>query len=153
MRELDLSAPWPGKLGEGLAVIPEGAAVQLSGRIESVHEGILVSGEASTVALAECSRCLTDFELDVQVDFTELFAYSLTEDFDYGVDDDHVDLEPVVRDAVVLALPFQPVCRPDCAGLNPESGEKLAPGQEWEPESSIDPRWAALEGFRKHDDA
>jgi uncharacterized protein len=53
-----------------------------------------------------------------------------------------------VRDAVVLALPFQPVCRPDCPGLDPATGEKLPDGVQSQDREVTDPRWAALEGFR-----
>lgn len=94
----------------------------------------------------ECSRCLTPLDEPLQVDFAELFAYARDEALEYEVHDDTVDLEPPVRDAVVLALPFQPVCRPDCLGLDPETGEKLVePLEEQAP--AVDPRWAALAEF------
>jgi uncharacterized protein len=115
-------------------------------RLEGLHEGILVSAEIDTTASGECVRCLDPVTLPIQVEFQELFAYSPDEAFDFAVRDDHVDLEPVVRDAVVLSLPFQPVCRPDCPGLDPATGEKLSGADEDRP-SATDPRWAALEGF------
>ncbi|MEO6533460.1 MAG: YceD family protein, partial [Pseudolysinimonas sp.] len=77
----------------------------------------------------------------------ELFAYSPDEAFDFAVHDDYVDLEPVVRDAVVLALPFQPVCRPDCPGLDPETGQKLVDDPDRKAREVLDPRWAALQSF------
>ena len=117
-------------------------------KLEGLHEGILVSAEIETEATGECVRCLDPVSIPVQVEIQELFAYSLDEAFDFAVRDDHVDLEPVVRDAVVLALPFQPVCRPDCPGLDPETGEKLADNPERSPREVLDPRWAALEGFQ-----
>ncbi|WP_350271715.1 YceD family protein [Frondihabitans sucicola] len=80
----------------------------------------------------------------VEVDFAEVFAYSTDEAFDYQVQDDHVDLEPVVRDAVVLSLPFQPVCRPDCPGLDPETGERIEDLVDYHPREVIDLRWSAL---------
>ncbi len=116
-------------------------------KLEGLHEGILVSAEIDTEATGECVRCLDPVSIPVQVEFQELFAYSADEAFDFAVRDDHVDLEPVVRDAVVLALPFQPVCRPDCPGLDPETGEKLADNPDRSPREVLDPRWAALEGF------
>lgn len=85
-------------------------------------------------------------------EFQELFAYSPEDAVDYTVHDDHVDCEPVVRDAVVLALPFQPVCRADCPGLDPETGEKMADIGERPPRDEIDPRWAALKGLLADDD-
>ncbi|HEY0246884.1 MAG TPA: DUF177 domain-containing protein, partial [Gryllotalpicola sp.] len=66
--------------------------------------------------------------------------------------DDHVDLEPLVRDSVVLSLPFQPVCRPDCPGLDPETGERLADHPDRKPREITDARWAALADFRASED-
>ncbi|MHA7986899.1 YceD family protein [Rathayibacter sp. CAU 1779] len=153
MREESLSIDVPDKLGEGLISVDAGEAMELDLRLESVHEGVLVSGEATTVAKGVCGRCLIDISEPVQVDFQELFAYSSGEAFDFEVHDDHVDLEPLVRDAVVLSLPFQPVCQPDCPGLDPETGERLADLPDRESTKTIDPRWAALADFPASDDA
>ncbi|WP_231945544.1 YceD family protein [Agrococcus carbonis] len=147
MREHELTAPFGEKVGEGLAAVQPDEPAELDVRLESVHEGILATGSASVVARATCARCLTEFDLDVDVDFLELFAYDGASESDYLVVDDTVDVLSVVRDAVVLALPFQPVDRPDCAGLDPETGERLEPGTQLVPEETIDPRWAALQGF------
>ncbi len=153
MRERELDFDAPEQLGAALAVVKEGAQVQIGVRLEGLHDGILVSAELETVAVGECVRCLDPVRLPIEVEFQELFAYSLDEAFDYQVQDDHVDLEPVVRDAVVLALPFQPVCRPDCPGLDPETGERLADHPDRTPREVIDPRWAALENFPAEDTA
>ncbi|GAA3904817.1 YceD family protein [Microbacterium invictum] len=151
MREFALDATSPEKWGEGLLAVPAGQPVELDVRLEAVHEGILVSAEVATVASGVCGRCLTDITQPVQVEFQELFGYSEGEAIDFEVQDDHVDLETPVRDAIVLSLPFQPVCQPDCPGLDPASGEKLAPGTE--PEAPIDERWAALKAYTPdHDD-
>jgi uncharacterized protein len=99
-----------------------------------------------------CGRCLIDIELPVQVEFQELFAYSSEEAFEFEVQDDHVDLEPLIRDAVVLSLPFQPVCRPDCPGLDPETGLRLAEMPDQEPHEEPDPRWSALLKFQASTD-
>jgi uncharacterized protein len=147
MRERTIEVPAPEQFGAGAATVKEGTNVSLDVRLEGLHEGILVSAGVDTLATGECVRCLDPVSIPVQVEFQELFAYSADEAFDFAVRDDHVDLEPVVRDAVVLALPFQPVCRPDCPGLDPETGEKLADNPERSPREVLDPRWAALEGF------
>ena len=68
------------------------------------------------------------------------------------LEDDLLDLEPLLRDAVVLALPFQPVCREDCPGLCPECGARLADEPDHQHEQAIDPRWAGLEGLVTGDD-
>jgi uncharacterized protein len=153
MREVSLNFNVPERLGEGLVSVPQGGPLELDVRLESVHEGILVSGELSAAAEGVCGRCLVDIVVPVQVDFQELFAYPSGEAFDFEVHDDHVDLEPLVRDTVVLSLPFQPVCRPDCPGLDPETGERLDGPAGREPGTAIDPRWAALADFPASDDA
>lgn len=151
MREHRLELEAPEQFGEGIVAVRKRSAVDLDVRLESVHEGILASVEVSARADGECSRCLTDISLPVDVEFQELFAYSSDEAFDYEVHDDHVDLEPLVRDAVVLSLPFQPVCRPDCPGLDPVTGERLADSSTPEPEAPRDSRWAALAGLSEGD--
>jgi uncharacterized protein len=147
MRERTIDATLPEQFGAGAAVVPAGSELTMRVRLEGLHEGVLVTAEADTTATGECVRCLDPVSIPVQVEFQELFAYSPDEAFDFAVQDDHVNLEPVVRDAVVLALPFQPVCRPDCPGLDPDTGEKLSDHPERSPREVIDPRWAALEGF------
>jgi uncharacterized protein len=137
---------------EGVIAVPKGAEVELDVLLESVVEGVLVSGTALAPVEGECSRCLDPITgEEVEVEFTELFAYphsateQTTDPDEIGrLVDDLVDLEPVVRDAAVLALPSVPLCAPDCRGLCPECGGKwvdLGPDHRHE---SIDPRWAAL---------
>lgn len=152
MRERTLDFDAPEMLGSEVIAVAAGEPVHIDLRLEGLHDGILASAEVDTVARGECVRCLDPVELDVQVEFQELFAYSPDEAFDHVVRDDQLDLEPVVRDAVVLSLPFQPVCRPDCPGLDPVTGERLPDGYEREVEEMVDPRWAALEGLRTETD-
>ncbi|WP_420892980.1 YceD family protein [Rathayibacter toxicus] len=147
MRESRFDFAAPEQWGEGMIAVRQGSTLGLAVRLESVHEGILASVEVSAAADGECSRCLTDLSLPVEVEFHELFAYSSDEAFDYEVHDDHVDLEPLVRDAVVLWLPFQPVCRPDCPGLDPVTGERLAGSATPDAPFAYDPRWVALAGL------
>jgi Predicted metal-binding, possibly nucleic acid-binding protein len=133
--------------------VREGSELDLDVRLESVHEGILVTAEVDAVAEGECGRCLIDIALPVQVEFQELFAYHSGEAFEYEVQDDHVDLESLIRDAVVLSLPFQPVCRPDCPGLDPVTGLRLADHPELVThDQQRDPRWAALAEFKASED-
>lgn len=125
--------------------------VDLDLRLEAVAEGVLVSGTAAATAEGQCARCLIDLTEPVVVTIRELYAYpesataATTEDDEVErLVDDLVDLEGVVRDEIVLALPLAPLCRPDCAGLCPDCGERfddLEPGHSHE---ILDPRWAAL---------
>ncbi len=147
MREHSADVVVPEGFGNAVIGVRDGAKLNLEVRLESLHDGILVSGNVRTVAEGECVRCLTDVSLPVKVEFQELFAYSFDEAFDYTVHDNLVDLEPVVRDAVVLSLPFQPVCQEDCPGLCPECGVRLLDNPGHEHEAPVDPRWAALAGL------
>lgn len=153
MREHSLDIEVPDAMGAGLIAVRQGAELRIDVKLEGLHEGVLVSGHASADAAGECSRCLIDISEPIEVDFAELFAYDASEDFDFFVRDDHVDTEQVVRDAVVLSLPFQPVCRPDCPGLDPVTGERLADLGEQPARQVIDPRWAALSGIALEDSA
>ena len=146
MRELTLSEPAPETWGEGLAQITEGTPIDLELRLESVHDGILVTADASTEMQAECGRCLRAFTAPLRVTFTELYDYETSAEDGYSVHGDHVNLTEPLRDAIVLALPFQPMDRPDCPGLDPETGELRADGSA--DDAPVDLRWAALEAFR-----
>lgn len=137
---------------EGVVAVPKDAAVELDVLLESVVEGVLVSGTALAPVEGECSRCLDPIAgEELEVEFTELFAYpdsateqTTDEDEIARLVDDLVDLEPVVRDAAVLALPSVPLCTPDCAGLCPGCGVKWADLGADHRHETIDPRWAAL---------
>ncbi|MFI7587779.1 YceD family protein [Spongisporangium articulatum] len=151
MRVVQRAVHAPAELGTEFVGVPEGADIELDLRLEAVMEGVLVSGSVHAPVLGECVRCLGEVSFDLDVELTELFAYPdrVVEDEDDEVrelQDELIDLEPALRDAVVLALPFQPVCREDCAGLCSECGVRLDdhPGHVHD---VADPRWAALEGL------
>lgn len=154
MRTFSRSIPAPAepvRLGLETIGVPASATVALDVRLESVTEGVYVSGTVAAPLVGECARCLDELSDELAVQLGELFAYpdsltSETTDPDElpRVLDERVDVEQIVRDAVVLALPLAPLCRPDCPGLCVECGEKwadLAPDHGHE---TLDPRWAAL---------
>ncbi|MGB3413205.1 MAG: DUF177 domain-containing protein [Microbacteriaceae bacterium] len=143
MREVEIEFPNPERLGEGVIAVAENAAISLDARLESVHEGILVSGNVETEAIGECVRCLNEVILPIAVNFQELFGYELAEGVDYQVQDDHVNLEQVVRDAVVLSLPFSPVCEDGCEKPTLAEGITVVLADD-EGEPEIDPRWGKL---------
>lgn len=149
------TVPSPARIGLELIGIEPGAPVDLDLRLESVSEGVLVTGTVSAPTAGECSRCLTAITGDVEIDLTELFAYpdsatdETTDADEVGrVVDDTVDLEQPIVDAVGLALPFAPVCRPDCAGLCADCGIPLATAEPGHQHEKIDPRWAKLAALR-----
>ncbi len=147
MREKNLGIVVPEGFGNAVIGIPTGGTLSVDLRMESLHDGILVSADVDGTAVGECGRCLIDIELPVEVEIQELFAYSHDEAFEYEVQEDTIDLEPVIRDAVVLSLPFQPVCQEDCLGLCPQCGVRLLDNPGHEHEAPVDPRWAALAGL------
>jgi uncharacterized protein len=149
MRVERRTVPSPADLGTDVIGVPPGTDLELDLRLESVMEGVLVSGTVTGTATGECGRCLGEVVTDVTVDVQELYAYpdrvvSDDEDDLRELEGDLLDLEPALRDAVVLALPFQPVCRADCPGLCPTCGVRLADAPDHRHEQ-VDPRWAALQ--------
>jgi uncharacterized protein len=163
MRTFSRVVTAPDAIGTDVIAIPSGQKVELEVRMESVVEGVLATGQVRSTATGVCVRCLEQVELELEVPFQELFAYAdraahhhevATEDDDddeYTLDGDLMDLESLVRDAVVTALPFQPVCRPDCPGLCPHCGARLADDPDHQ-HDLIDPRWSALAGLAEADD-
>ncbi len=145
------TVPSPSRMGLDLIAIQPGAEVDLDLRLESVSEGVLVTGTVHAPTRGECARCLTPISGEIEIELTELFAYpdsateSTTEADEVGlVVDDTVDLEQPIVDAVGLALPFAPVCSEDCPGLCPECGVALASAGPEHRHDLIDPRWAKL---------
>jgi uncharacterized protein len=143
------TVPAPAELRVGLAGVPEGADLELTVRLEAVTEGVLVTATARAPVTGECARCLEPLAQQVEVSCQELFGYTpgVGADADgYSLHGDLLDLEPALRDALVLALPLAPLCRDDCPGLCVECGVQLAkagPGHSHGP--VIDPRWAGLQ--------
>jgi uncharacterized protein len=145
MRRVQRTVEAPAGWQLELVGVPAGTPVTLDLRLESVMEGVLVSGDVHATVAAECGRCLDPLTDDLDVDVQELFAYEATDDDEQPVlTGDFVDLEPVVRDAVVLGLPLNPVCDDMCRGLCPSCGARLADVDPDHSHDSVDPRWAAL---------
>ena len=154
-RRKSFSAPAPADLGIEVLRVPEGSSVAFELRLEAVMEGVLVTGEAQADLVGECARCLEEIRDEIVADLQELFVYDdekhhAADDEDSNVsrlEGDLLDLEPLLRDAVVLSLPFQPLCRDDCPGLCIECGARLADDPEHQHDEAIDPRWSALQGL------
>ncbi|GAA5074060.1 YceD family protein [Streptomyces similanensis] len=163
LQRLTRTVEAPRDLGiQSVIGVPQGAPVELELRLESVMEGVLVTGTARAQAEGECVRCLEPVGLELEADFQELFSYPdaddrgrvIAEPGDDAEDDEDrfyledglFDLEPLLRDAVVLALPMQPVCQDDCPGLCSECGARLADDPDHH-HDAVDIRWAALQGL------
>lgn len=158
MLEKQLEVEAPEHLGTEVISVPEGAPMALDLRLEAVMEGVLVSGSVRATATGACVRCLDPVDIPMEVNLQELFAYAdraahhhevdAEDDEDVReLDGDLADLEPVIRDAVVPELPFQPVCRDDCPGLCSECGARLADDPTHQ-HDQIDPRWQGLDALR-----
>ena len=142
----------PAELGIEVIGVPPGSPVDLDLRLESVVEGILVTGTAVVRLRGNCARCLGEISSTEEVELQELFCYPGKELDDADarhVEGELIDLEPVLRDAVVLDLPFTPLCRPDCAGLCPTCGANLNEDPAHSHDEPIDPRWADLKGWNE----
>ncbi len=150
------TVPAPADCGVALARVPQGSDIELDLRLESVMEGVWVSGAADIQVEAECARCLEPVNWTETIDLQQMYEYQPTDargavvvDLEQDddplpqVQDDMIDLEPTLRDAVVLELPLAPLCRSDCAGLCPECGTILQDDPHHAHEQ-VDPRWAAL---------
>lgn len=157
LKRLSRSVEAPADLGNEVIGVPVGGPVELDLRLESVMDGVLVTGTARATVTGECVRCLEPLERVLAADFQELFAYpdadartaesgddAEDEEDSFHLEDDLFDLEPVLRDAVVLALPLQPVCREDCPGLCSDCGARLADDPDHH-HDAVDMRWAALQ--------
>lgn len=150
LKVVQASVEAPADLGDVVIGVPPGSPVELDLRLESVVEGVLVSGTATVVLRGECVRCLTEISDELEIDVQELFVYpgsEATEDEASRLEGDLIDLEPLLRDEVVLELPFQPLCREDCEGLCTVCGADLNDDPQHDHEATIDPRWDKLRGL------
>src|SRR3984957_15848080 len=160
------AGPAPGDLRLELARVPVGADMHLDVRFEAVTEGVLVTGSVTSPLAGDCARCLQPLAASVTASFRELYLYQHDKHTrrerrdendeqdheEFYLDGDLLDLEPVLRDAVVLALPMSPLCREDCPGLCVECGVPLADaGPDHGHDDATDPRWAALKQLGDQD--
>lgn len=155
--ERELGAP--ADMGLEMLAVPLGEPMDISLRLHSVSEGVYVDGKVRTHAEGRCARCLTEVDFDIDEIVGELVFYPekrqvLIDEGDEEAEEfpvlegDHLDLEPIIRDAVVLSLPFMPLCKPDCEGLCTQCGQRwedLPEDHFHEQEVQTDDPLAALE--------
>ncbi|MGH3741861.1 MAG: YceD family protein, partial [Micromonosporaceae bacterium] len=151
LREISRTVPAPKDFGLELIGVPAGAQISLELRMEAVTEGVLLTGTAAMPLEGECGRCLRPISDTLEVFLQELYAYpdsttqaTTDEDEIARLSDEYADLEPALRDAVVLALPTHPLCREDCPGLCSVCGALWDDLPADHSHQQIDPRWAAL---------
>jgi uncharacterized protein len=131
-----------GDLRVGDAEVPADAAVALDVVLEAIGDSITVVGEITAPYTASCRRCLEPIEAELVTDVQEIFERRPVEGETYLLAGEELDLEPMARDAVLLALPLAPLCRDDCPG--PVPGALLDEDDEPDEAPPPDPRWAAL---------
>lgn len=148
MKQLTSTVEAPTDLGTAVIAVAPGSSVVLDLRLEAVAEGVLVTGSAHATATGECGRCLEPVSIPVEVDLLDLFVYPGHAEADdeevSRLDGDLLDLEPILRDQIVLDLPFQPVCREECQGLCITCGARLDDDPNHGHDDQVDPRWGSL---------
>jgi DUF177 domain-containing protein len=148
-RDLSIRAPLEG-VAVDLARLGE-TPIEAELRAQSVVEGILVTGRVAGASELRCARCLKQFSSSLDLEVCELFAApgheGVSEDA-YAVAGTEMDLEPMLRDVIALALPLHPVCTEECKGMCAQCGTDLNTGTCECTEDDTDPRWAPLDALR-----
>ncbi|MBX3314896.1 MAG: DUF177 domain-containing protein [Actinobacteria bacterium] len=154
-RRLGTQAPVARALpAHGLALsdvsVPEGTDIDFVGTIESISEGIVLTGDVTVAWVGACRRCLREVEGVAVADVREIYETHPTDGETWPLVDDQIDLGPLLHDTALLALPLAPLCAEDCAGPAPEefpTGPAGADADDADAEGGPprDPRWAALD--------
>jgi DUF177 domain-containing protein len=150
MKRVTRTVEAPADLGIEVIAVPPGSPIELDLMLEAVVEGVLVTGSATAQLHGTCVRCLAGIDDEIEVDLQELYVHPGSEagEDDVGrLEGDLIDLEPLLRDAVVLDLPFQPLCRNECRGLCADCGADLNADPDHGHDAPVDPRWAKLSAF------
>lgn len=155
MREYQLNFPAPEPIGIPLLEIRRDEPIDLEFRAESVDDGVLITGTVRSRARGECGRCLESIDQEINQKFQELFLYESRAEQDSDDDDelfvldgDIADIEVPIRDAVILSMPINPFCSPDCEGLCSMCGEKRRELPDEHSHEVVDPRWTGLAGWK-----
>lgn len=147
MKEVVLEHTLTEQIGTDVMGIAAGSTLSIPTRLESVHEGILATADFTARVTGICSRCLDEISDELEIEIQELFMYRPEQEDDFVVEQDRIDLEQALIDSVVPALPLQPLCSEDCAGLCSRCGIRMDEHPTHTHEDPIDPRFSALEGF------
>jgi uncharacterized protein len=137
----------------GDTTVERGAPIEIDLTLESVPAGIVVDGTILAPWTGTCRRCLDPVDGVLEISVDEVFTSDHVEGETYPLGHETIDLEPLVREAVLLSLPLGPLCREDCAGPDPDAfpveiedeADESSPGDDERPK---DPRWAALDVMR-----
>jgi uncharacterized protein len=126
--------------------VPDGSEIRFDGELESIHEGVVLTGSAAVPWAGSCRRCLGEVSGVARIDVREVYETHPTEGETWPLEHDHVDLGPLLHDIALLALPLAPLCSPDCQGPAPDAfPATVASDPPPDEEPPKDPRWAALD--------
>lgn len=167
-KPIDTVFPAPGGIGDDIVGVTEGADVRVVGSFDSIVDGLVFTGRIEAPLTAECTRCLKPIDPDWTVNATAFFPYDApsaddghgngevdiiagedeAEDiYPLSSDGAFADMEALLRDTLVEALPLQPLCKEDCLGLCPQCGVDLNEDPDHHHDVT-DIRFAALEQFK-----
>lgn len=150
---------WPGTTKNVVASLPiddlefndarvVDVPIEVSLTLESLSNGITVHGTASATWSGQCRRCVKPLIVPMTVEISELYQRELEDPDAYAIENDQINLLPMVRENILLAIPLGPLCQPDCPGLCPQCGIDLSEGACDCQISTQDPRWGALDALR-----
>jgi uncharacterized protein len=116
--------------------------------LEAQGEAVTLTGTVTGRWTGECRRCLEPTTGQVTVEVSEVFETDPVEGETYPLGRDAVDLEPVLREALALALPSAPLCDDACPGPDPDAHPVVTAAEDGDERPAVDPRWAALDVLR-----
>jgi uncharacterized protein len=151
------------EVSETIDVTGDGNGSLVQGKVSLMRtdRGILVKGVLNAEVGLTCSRCLSLFNCPLTLNIEEEFFPTIDvvsgvsipvpeEPGCFTIDERHVlDLNEVMRQCALLAIPMKPLCREDCAGLCPDCGHNLNLGACNCPPQGADPRWSELSKLNK----
>lgn len=147
-REVSFTAPLPA-ITVVDSSIPAGTQASVDLRIESLSDGLTVTGTIGSAWVGMCRRCLEVAEGTMRADVIEVYSPHPVSDEVWPLPTDQLDLYPLVTETLALELPLAPLCRPDCAGLCPVCGVNRNRDDCGHRSEAGDPRWAALAELRE----
>lgn len=119
-------------------------------KVTRTAQGLLLQGKFFAQVITECVRCLDEIRQNLETEFTELYAFNRNSVTESGLilpENGKINLAPIVREEMLLAIPINPVCKPDCKGLCPVCGENLNTTLCNHNDEGIDPRMDALKAL------
>jgi uncharacterized protein len=144
-----------GRIGElkvAGSVVAADAFARAEATLDSVHGGIEVSADVSAPWTGECRRCLAPVSGEIHAHVRELYRHHDRGEDDeetYPLEGEVLDLQPLVRDALLLELPLAPLCSEGCRGICPTCGADRNTGTCECTDKPADPRWAALDTLKE----